>query len=131
MINKGNTSVFLKMKKILYVFAIFTAFCIASCRTTKTLDNNISVDSAYGVSAQAAQTFLPETLSFRGVDSLLKADRLPDLKKWSAAYYKDDETNERNEYRTLYDRTSWTIYTVKKVSPGKWVLVKRIIKTSK
>ena len=119
------------MKKILYVFAIFTAFCIASCRTTGSLDNNTGVDSAYGVSAQAAQTFLPETLSIRGVDSLLKADRLPDIKKWSAAYYKDDETNERNEYRTLYDRTSWTIYTVKKVSPGKWVLVKRIIKASK
>ena len=116
------------MKKLIFAFVVFTSMCVASCHTTKVVDEQDG--ATYGVSAQAAQTFRPETLSVAGIDSLLKADRLPAVKKWSAAYYKDDETNERNEYRTLYDRTSWTVYTLKKIGSEQWVLVKRMLKVA-
>jgi hypothetical protein len=111
------------MKKIFVIFSLATALVFASCATQK---ENVGT---YGVSATSAQTMRPDTLDNAKVDSLLKADSLPAIKKWTTSSFVDEETHVTSTYRTLYDQTTNTIYTLKTLADGRFVLIKRVIRT--
>jgi hypothetical protein len=116
------------MRKILFVAAAFALMTIGmSCSTQKQATD----EPVYGVSVQTAQTLKPETLTVAGLDSLLKTDKLPRLAKWTKSVFQDDETNVYNVYRTLYDQSTYTIYTLKELNTQTLVLTKRRLKTSK
>ena len=112
------------MRKLLYTF-IISAF-IASCAPTKNIQSNDS-DNTYGVYVQAALTLRPETLDVAGIDSMLQHDQLPLTRKWATASYVDEESGVRQIYRTLYDRSTQIIYTIKELGNNVFVVSKRQI----
>ena len=116
------------MKKLFYVFVTAAMFTICSCHTQQ---NGVTTDddNIYGVNVQQAWTLKPETLNVAGIDSLRKADKLPKIEKWTSSSFTDDENNVRSIYRTLYDRTTGIVYTLKQLDANTSVLTKRIIKT--
>ena len=116
------------MKKLFYVFITAAMFTICSCHTQKS-GVNTDGDNIYGVNVQQAWTLKPETLNVAGIDSLRKADKLPKIEKWTSSSFTDDENNVRSIYRTLYDRTTGIVYTLKQLDANTSVLTKRIIKT--
>ena len=71
----------------------------------------------------------PDTLDNRRIDSLLTADRLPAVQRWASSTYIDDESGRASQYRTLYDRSTNTIYTLKTLTDRRFVLIKRVIRT--
>lgn len=114
------------MKKLFYIFVTAAMLTICSCHTQQT---SVSTDGIYGVSVQQAWTLKPETLSVAGIDSLRKADKLPKIEKWTTSSFTDDENNVRSIYRTLYDRTTGIVYTLKQLDANTSVLTKRVIIT--
>lgn len=111
------------MKKLILIASVTLALMMGSCATHKETTNT------YGVSATSAQTFNPDTLDNQKVDSLLRVDNLPAIKKWATSTFVDEESRTAIVYRTLYDRTSNTIYTLKTLPDGRFVLIKRAIAT--
>lgn len=116
------------MRKFLFV-AVVSAFVGMSCSISRHASTDS--DNIYGVSVQSALTMKPETLSVAGLDSLLRTDRLPRLSKWTKSSFQDDESNVYSVYRTLYDNTTNTIYTLKELNAQTLVLTKRRLKTNK
>ena len=111
------------MKNFYLIFSITISFVFGSCVTQK------EPPITYGVSATGVQLTQPDTLDNLKIDSLLKVDRLPSVNKWTSSSFVDDETQVRSTYRTLYDKKTNTIYTLKFLRDGRCVLVKKIIKT--
>ena len=54
-----------------------------------------------------------DTLDILQLDSLTKADKLPEYNKWLKTPIKDGDDNNLYEYSTLYDKTTGIIYTIK------------------
>lgn len=113
------------MKKIFSTIAIGLCIALASCKTSQ----DVSTPGSYGVSAVASSVTKPDTLDAQKTDSLLRVDCLPAINKWASSVYIDDESGREFTYRTLYDRSTNTIYTLKTLSDGRLVLIKRHIKT--
>lgn len=80
------------------------------------------------VDVQHAHTLPTCTLSIAQMDSMIKADELPQLDKWTKNNLQDYETKTNTEYMTLFDKTSNTVYTVKTLNRRQYVVSKRIIK---
>ena len=117
------------MRKILFVATAFALMTLGmSCSSSR---QAVSTENTYGVSVQSAYTMKPETLTVVSLDSLLKTDKLPRLAKWTKSAFKDDESNTYNVFRTLYDRSTNTIYTLKELNAQTLVLTKRRLRTSK
>ena len=113
------------MKKIFSILTLSVCIALISCKTGQT----VSGDSTYGVQATQSSVTKPDTLDNQKIDSLLRVDHLPAVKKWASSVYIDDENGQASQYRTLYDRSTNTIYTLKALSDGRFVLIKRIIRT--
>lgn len=109
------------MKRLFVTAGITLALIFAACTSQKE-----SV-STFGINATDARTFSPDTIDVLGVDSLMKADDLPDIGRWASSTFVDDETHRAFIYRTLYDRTSGIIYTLKTLQDGRFVLIKRSV----
>lgn len=83
---------------------------------------------APAVDVQHAYTLPTCTLNIAQMDSMIKADELPVISKWTKSQYKDEETQMTTEYMTLFDKTSNTVYTVKTLNRRQYVISKRVIK---
>lgn len=113
------------MKKFFFsIVVVATLFC--SCKTGQTITDQD--ENTFGVSATSAKTSQPDTLGVAGVDSLLRVDFLPAVSKWPVSYFRDEETGAKLEFRTLFDRTTNTIYTLKTLADGRRVLIKRSVR---
>lgn len=109
------------MKKLTYLFLCM--IILGSCNLTK--KNTNTNDNVYGVSVQTMQQLSIDTFSIYQVDSMVKVDKLPNKNKWETTYLKDGETNIAYEYKTLYDKSSKTIYTLKYLKDKKLYVVKK------
>lgn len=116
------------MKKIFSTIAIALCIAFTSCKTGQDVVQTDNPNS-FGVSATASSVSKPDTLDAMKIDSLVRVDRLPVINKWTSSIYVDDENNRAYTYRTLYDRSTNIIYTLKALSDGRFVLIKRTIKT--
>lgn len=112
------------MKKLFTLISILSVLFILSCGSYK---NATDIDGTYGVSVTKAITAKPDTLTVAQMDSVIKVDRLPVLNKWVQDVYKDESTLTNIVYRTLYDKTSNTVYTVKILNNSVYVLSKRTL----
>lgn len=54
-----------------------------------------------------------DTLDILQLDSLTKADKLPEYNKWIKTPIEDGDDSNVYEYSTLYDKTTGIIYTIK------------------
>lgn len=109
------------MKKFLFIIG-FCAAVMTGCKPTQGVVGDVNT---YGVSAVGAKTYGPDTLDVAQIDSLVRTDRLPALKKWTKSVFVDEETGFTCEYRTLYDKTSNIVYTVKYIPQNTYILSKR------
>lgn len=112
------------MKKIFSLITLFGALLITSCHTSKI----VSTDN-YSVSVAKAVTSKPDTLNAQQMDSVINADKLPALAKWVQNVYKDESTFAVVTYKTLYDKSTNTVYTVKILNSSVYVLSKRSLQT--
>ena len=110
------------MKRLIGFFIISLFLSLSGCKTA-----SVENDWTFGVSATNIWTTGPDTLCVAQMDSVVKADRLPIVDKWSKSVFKDYETNENYMYHTLYDKTSNTIYTIKVLGTETYVMSKRKI----
>lgn len=110
------------MKRLTGFFIISLFLMLNGCKTA-----SVENDGTFGVSPTATYTIAPDTLCVSQMDSVVNADRLPALEKWAKSVFNDYETNTSYVYRTLYDKTSNTIYTVKNLDTETFVLSKRKI----
>ena len=115
------------MRKIFYIISFVAALSFSACHTTETTTTN----GIYGVSVQGNKTSKPDTLNSIGLDSMVRVDRLPKVQKWATSTFVDDETGKAIVYRTLYDRTTNTIYTLKTLDQNVFVLSKKYLRTSR
>lgn len=111
------------MRKIVYIFVTAMMLSIVGCKTQQAPVTPET--SVYGVSVQGAWTLKPETLTVAGVDSLIRVDKLPKIEKWTSTTFEDDETGTKLVYRTLFDKTTGIIYTLKFMDKQTTVLSKR------
>lgn len=116
------------MKKILSILSLTVCIALASCKTGQTVQTD-ELNGTYGVAVTSSSVTAPDTLDNYKIDSLLRVDRLPAIHKWASSVYIDDENGKASQYRTLYDRSTNTIYTLKTLADQRFVLIKRIIKT--
>lgn len=72
-----------------------------------------------------------DTLSIIQLDSLIKADNLPQYNKWVKTSIKDGDNNKSYEYGTLFDKNSGIIYTVKSLRDKSVYVVQKKKTTSK
>ena len=114
------------MKKLFTLISILSVLFISSCGSYK---NATDVDGTCGVSVIKAITAKPDTLTVAQMDSVVKVDRLPALNKWVQNVYKDESTLTNIVYKTLYDKSSNTVYTVKILNNSVYVLSKRTLQT--
>ena len=112
------------MKKLFTLISILSVLFISSCSSYKK-----STDMMYGVSVTKAITAKPDTLTVAQMDSVVKVDKLPVLNKWVQNVYKDESTLTNIVYKTLYDKSSNTVYTVKILNNSVYVLSKRTLQT--
>lgn len=96
-------------------------------------NDSLSVDTTeivmgMSVDVQHAHTLPTCTLSIEQVDSMIMADKLPVLSKWTKNQFKDYETATTTDYMTLFDKTTNTVYTVKTLNRRQYVVSKRLIK---
>ena len=110
------------MKRLAGFFIISLILTLCGCKTAS-VENN----GTFGVSLTSTYIIGPDTLCVAQIDSVVKSDRLPVLEKWAKSVFKDYETNTSYVYRTLYDKTTNTIYTVKNLDTKTFVLSKRKI----
>lgn len=118
------------MKKLFYVVVAAIVLTISGCKCHCVCcadTEQINSSDIYGVNATNAQTFAIDTLDNAKIDSLVRVDRLPKISKWAVSQFKDEETGQMNEYRTLYDKETKTVYTLKKIGNGLYVLQKRTL----
>lgn len=115
------------MKKLLYILLCLVLVC--SCDLTK--KNAKQNDNVYGVSVSSIYKMSIDTFTVVQVDSMTKADKLPNKSKWETTYLKDGETNVAYEYKTLYDKNTGIIYTLKYLKNQKLYVVKKRKTTSK
>lgn len=113
------------MRKIFYIISFVAALSFSACHTTETATG----DGTYGVAVQSNKTSKPDTINSIGLDSLVRVDRLPKVQKWATSTFVDDETGKPIVYRTLYDRTTNTIYTIKILEQNVFVLSKKYLRT--
>lgn len=111
------------MKKFSYIIALLTILFCFGCKSL-----NEQQELTYGVSATSARTYGPDTLLTVQMDSVVKHDKLPVIAKWVRSEYKDYESNKIVVCRTLYDQTSSTVYTVKELGNGVFVMSKRVLR---
>ena len=114
------------MKKLFTLISILSVLFISSCGSYK---NSTDIDMMYGVSVTKAITAKPDTLTVAQMDSVVKVDKLPVLNKWVQNVYKDESTLTNIVYKTLYDKSSNTVYTVKILNNSVYVLSKRTLPT--
>jgi hypothetical protein len=121
-----NTETFCvkKMKKLVYTIITIGIMAVCGCNPTKNVADN---SETYGVHVTGAKTSKPDTLNVAQVDSFIRHDRLPRLEKWTASAFVDDETGKAYTYKTLYDNTTKTVYTVKILNNDVYVLSKRFL----
>ena len=108
------------------LISILSVLFISSCGSYK---NATDIDGTYGVSVTKAITAKPDTLTVAQMDSVVKVDKLPVLNKWVQNVYKDESTFTNIVYKTLYDKSSNTVYTVKILNNSVYVLSKRTLQT--
>ena len=113
------------MKRIIFIISTICIVCMTACKTKEVS----SSENIYGVSISSAKTLKPDTLNAAGLDSLVKADKLPAFSKWVAAAFIDDETQTTYYFRTLFDSRSNIVYTVKSLNPSLFVVSKRKLAT--
>ena len=107
------------MKKLFTLISILSVLFISSCSSYK---KSTDIDMMYGVSVTKAITAKPDTLTVAQMDSVVKVDKLPVLNKWVQNVYKDESTLTNIVYKTLYDKSSNTVYTVKILNNSVYVL---------
>jgi hypothetical protein len=114
------------MKKFFTFLTICSALLITSCKSVQKISEYGS-----GINVNKVITIKPDTLNSVQMDSVINTDQLPVLIKWTSSSLKDEETLQSNTIRTLYDRNTNTIYTVKTLNVTTYILSKRKIQTSK
>ena len=84
-----------------------------------------AVHKAFSDSNAILKTMKNDTLDILQLDSLTKADKLPEYNKWIKTPIKDGDDNNVYEYSTLYDKTTGIIYTVKQIKHNQYVVQKK------
>lgn len=116
------------MKKIiLSILLSIVTFTIISCKTSEPTE--ISYGAGYNVTTVKQLSI--DTLTVAQVDSMIKADNLPILKKWKFTTLTDYETEKNIVYYTLIDKTTNIIYTVKLYNNYLYIVQKKNFKAKK
>ena len=113
------------LKYILLGSLLCLTFSFNSCDLKQNTGNNKSNDSIYSVSIKSVKTMKNDTLDILQLDSLTKADKLPEYNKWIKTPIKDGDDNNLYEYSTLYDKTTGIIYTIKQIKHNQYVVQKK------
>lgn len=115
------------MKKWFHlVYILLIMIILYSCKPTQNVSENL-----YSVSISDIQMMGIDTLNNIQMDSMINVDKLPKYSKWQKVYLQDFETGLRYEYSTLYDKTTYIIYSVKYLKNDKLYIVKKRKTTSK
>ena len=111
------------MKKINFILVLLLSLSLCfSCKKHNIFNDN----TTYGVNIKTVKNISFDTLTVFQLDSVIKADTLPDFKKWSKTYIKDGDTNIPYEYSLLYDYKNGIIYTIKQLKDNThYVMQKR------
>lgn len=113
------------LKYILLGSLLSLAFSFNSCDLKQNTGNNKSNDSTYSVSIKSVKTMKNDTLDILQLDSLTKADKLPEYNKWIKTPIEDGDDSNVYEYSTLYDKTTGIIYTIKQIKHNQYVVQKK------
>lgn len=116
------------LKYILFGSLLSLTVSFNSCGTKENTQKN---DSTYSVSINSVRTMKNDTLNTIQLDSMIKADALPQYSKWIKTSIKDGDNNKAYEYGTLFDKNSGIIYTVKSLRDKSVYVVQKKKTTSK
>ena len=112
-------------------FIIIGLLCMSLCFSCKKIFHNDDKPT-YGVNIKTVKNISFDTLTIVQLDSVIKADTLPEFKKWSKTYIKDAETNIPYEFSLLYDFKNGVVYTIKDLRDNQhYVMQKRQTTTVK
>lgn len=83
------------MKNLIYMFLniLLVCFLFSACETLNKKSVNYNKEEfVFGVEIDRVHTLKPCTLNIFQMDSMLQADRLPQLGKWTSSVLQDEET---------------------------------------
>ena len=107
-------------------FIIICLLCLSLCFSFCYSCKKQNEPATYGVNIKTVKNISYDTLSVIQLDSVIKADTLPNFRDWSKTYIKDGESNITYEYSLLYDINTGIVYTIKTLRTNKqYVMQKR------
>lgn len=116
------------MKRIYIFFIVLAAALMISCKSSE----NVAVFGGGNINVSSVKKMSVDTFTIIQVDSMIRVDKLPQLKKWNSSKLTDQETGRPYIYSTLLDNSSNIIYTVKTLGTNEiYVVMKRRIGTTK
>lgn len=113
------------MKYFSYVLSVMTIITVLCCCSSS--KNSINTLGVYGVSVSKAQIIKPDTLNYIQIDSVMRVDALPVLDKWTTSTFKDEESGTMMSYKTLFDKSTNIVYTIKILDNNTFVLSKKVV----